>query len=430
MAMRELAAARSFWLLLLVVGPLVGQALVDSVNLYAEASGAGGGPAALSQGLRPLEGFVVPTWGVYDLVATFLLPFVVIRVFSADKQSGAQSLLLQAPVGLFRATAAKAVVLAGAWLLSMTAGAIALVYWSALGGHLSAPETSTVVLGHLLRGLVAIGISATAASVLGSAASAAIVALTITIGTWALEYVAAASGGWTAMVAAYTPSSALRVFEHGELRAATVLMLVIVAATGLTVAGVWLDERRTVRARVARGLVVVSGAVVACVAGAHIRVSRDVSEDRRNSFAPADERALRAIATPLRVTAYLAADDPRRTELDRGVLAKLRRTMRDVHVEYAATGRSGLFERPGDHYGEVWYALGGRSAMSRSTGEEIVLETIYELAGVTPPAAAEAGIAGFPLRARPTGAGWVFFGMWPVLVAAGSLAARRPWIRR
>ena len=52
---RDLLASRAYWLLLLMIGPLVGQAFITAVNLYAEASGAGGGPAALPQGPTPLE---------------------------------------------------------------------------------------------------------------------------------------------------------------------------------------------------------------------------------------------------------------------------------------------------------------------------------------------------------------------------------------
>ncbi|HEY7395340.1 MAG TPA: hypothetical protein VH559_10885, partial [Gemmatimonadaceae bacterium] len=46
--LRALGASQSFWLLLLVVGLLVGHAFTTSVGLYAEASGIGGGPAALA----------------------------------------------------------------------------------------------------------------------------------------------------------------------------------------------------------------------------------------------------------------------------------------------------------------------------------------------------------------------------------------------
>src|SRR5215210_4240865 len=88
MEWKELFASRAFWLLLLMIGLLVGHGFINAVNLYAEASGIGGGPAALAQGLTPLEGILVPTFGAYDLAATLLFPFVAIRVIAAEKETG------------------------------------------------------------------------------------------------------------------------------------------------------------------------------------------------------------------------------------------------------------------------------------------------------------------------------------------------------
>jgi ABC-2 type transport system permease protein len=424
--LRELTASRAYWLMLLVIGALVGEALITSVNLYAEASGIGGGPAALSQGLSPLEGIVVPILGAYDIAVTLLFPFVVIRLVAMEKQTGELALTLQGPAPLGLTVAAKAVALLFGWLISGVAGAIAMAAWSAMGGHLYWPELLNVALGHLLRGVLTIGIAAAAAALAASAASAAIIALTVTLGTWALDYVAAARGGVLSKIAEYTPSAALRVFEHGELRVATVLILTTLGIAGLAVAAVWLDEGRRGSARAARLAAVIVVAAAACVACARIRASRDVSEDRRNSFPPADENALRAIRQPLHVTVYLAAEDPRLTDLERGVLAKLRRTMRSVEVTYSASSRSGLFEGPNEHYGEVWYELGGRREMTRSTTEPIVLETIYRLAGRAPPAAVDTPpYPGFPLAARSAAAPWLFFVIWPA-----SVLALWWWLRR
>ena len=114
---RELLASRSYWLLLLMIGPLVGQAFITAVRLYAEASGSGGGPAALPQALTPLDGMLVSTFGAYDLAATFFLPFVAIRLISAEKQSGALKLLLQLPGSLAAKLTAKGLVLLGGWVL-------------------------------------------------------------------------------------------------------------------------------------------------------------------------------------------------------------------------------------------------------------------------------------------------------------------------
>src|SRR5207247_659279 len=121
--------------------------------------------------------------------------------------------------------------------------------------------------------------------------------------------------------------------------------------------------------------------------GSHVRTTWDLSENRRNSFSIADEAALRQIKEPLGITVYLAPEDPRLTDLERGIIGKLRVTLPKVDVVYAAQSRSGLFESGEDHYGEVWYELRGRSVMSRSTTEAIVLEELYQLAGIEPPAA-------------------------------------------
>jgi ABC-type transport system involved in multi-copper enzyme maturation permease subunit len=103
---RELLASRAYWLLLLMIGPLVGQGFIAAVNLYAEVSGSGGGPAALPQGLSPLDGILVPSFGAYDLAVTLLFPFVAIRLVAAEKESGALKLMLQAPASVGSALAA------------------------------------------------------------------------------------------------------------------------------------------------------------------------------------------------------------------------------------------------------------------------------------------------------------------------------------
>src|SRR5438477_10317924 len=96
----ERVASRAYWLLRWMIGPLVGHGFITAVDLYAEASGIGGGPAALAQGLSPLDGVLVPTFGAYDLAVTLLFPFVAIRLVSAAKASGAWKLMLESPACL------------------------------------------------------------------------------------------------------------------------------------------------------------------------------------------------------------------------------------------------------------------------------------------------------------------------------------------
>jgi hypothetical protein len=148
--------------------------------------------------------------------------------------------------------------------------------------------------------------------------------------------------------------------------------------------------------------------------------SWDVSENRRNSFSPADEATLKQISQPLRITIALAPEDPRLADFDRDILRKLRRTLPRMQVQNAASSVSGLFEKPEDHYGEIWYEMNGQKIMERSAIEQVVLETIYKLAGVSPPETSdETAFAGYPLAVRPRAASWIFYLGWPFAIVLG-----------
>lgn len=413
---RELFASRAYWLLLLMIGPLVGQAFITAVNSYAEASGIGGAPGALPQGLTPLDGILVPTLGAYDLAATFLLPFVAIRLVSAEKQTGALKLLLQLPGKLSTKMTAKGLVIVAGWVVAWAPGLLAVALWKSYGGHLYAPETLNLLLGHLLRGILSAGIAVGAAALAESAASAAIVTLGITVGSWALDFIAAGRGGLLQQLANYTPTAALRFFEQGLLRLSTTVVMLAIIVFSFAIAAIWLHTGRTRRQRLLAtvSLAAIFGLVM--FSAASLRTSWDVSENRRNSFPPADEAALRQIQSPLGVTVILSPEDPRLTDFEQNVLRKLRRNLAHLEVDYAAGSQTGLFENDEDHYGEIWYEMRGQKIMERSTIEQVVLEQIYKLSGINPPVASgENEFPGYPLAARAKWASWIFYGAWPLM---------------
>jgi ABC-2 type transport system permease protein len=423
---RELMASRAYWILLLIVGPLVGNGFITAIHLYAEASGIGGGAAALAQGLTPLDGILVPTFGAYDLAVTLLFPFVVIRLVAAEKQSGALKLTLQFPTGLTAAMVAKVVALMLGWLIAWLPGMIALLLWKHYGGHLYGPETWNLLLGHLLHMTLSTGIAVAAAAIAESAASAAIITLGFMVGTWALDFIAAGRGGLLQELAAYTPTSALRVFEQGLLRLSTVIVIAAFSVAGVALAVAWLHTGRSWRYRVLATATIFIVLALAVVGAARLRASWDMSENHRNSFAPADEAVLRQIKEPLKVTVYLAAEDPRLMDLERSVLVKLRRLLPRVEVDYAAGSHTGLFESDEDHYGEIWYELGAKREMNRSTTEAIVLEQLYDLAGLSAPEHAEENdFPGYPLAAHPRGAAWIFYLIWPLAMVVSWWLIRR-----
>ena len=413
---RELIASRSFWLMLLMIGPLVGHAFITSVGLYAEASGIGGGPAALPQGLTPLDGILVPAFGAYDLVATFLFPFVAIRAIAAEKHNGGLKLLLQLPGTLAGKVTAKGIVLIAGWFVALLPGVSALILWKFYGGHLYAPETANLLFGHLLRMMLSAGVAVAAAAIAENAASAAIVTLGFTVGTWALEYVAAYRGGFLQQLANYTPTAALRFFEQGLLRLSTLIAMLAIGVAGFALAACWLHTGRKLRFRFASTGALLVTLVVVMIGVNGVRASWDLSENRRNSFSRTDEVALRQIRQPLKITVVLAPEDPRLADFEQNVLRKLRRVLPKLTVVYVASGQTGLFEKPGDHYGEIWYEMNGQRTMERSTIEQVVLEQIYKLAGATaPPSSNDAAFPGYPLAVRARGAPLIFYLFWPLL---------------
>jgi ABC-type transport system involved in multi-copper enzyme maturation permease subunit len=423
---QELTASRAYWLLLVFIGPLVGNSFIAAVNLYAEASGAGGGAAALAQGLTPLDGILVPTWGAYDLAVTLLFPFVAIRLISAEKESGAWKLALQLPASLNLAITAKVLALLAGWMVAWVPGLIAAGLWKSYGGHLYWPEALNLLLGHWLRMLLAAGVAMAAAALTEGAASAAIVTLSFTLGTWALDFIATGRGGWLADVAAFTPTAALRWFEQGLLRLSTVLVMLVITLAGFALAAIWLHAGRRLRVRwlwTAALMAAIAGVIwISAVIRPIGRASWDTSENRRNSFPIADEAALRQVHDPLHIAINLAPEDPRLMDYERSILNKLKRLLPRLTVEYTAQSRTGLFEGAGganaDRYGEIWYDLGGRKVMNRSTTEPIVLEQLYELAGVNAPAKAdEPEFPGYPLAAHPKAARWIFYVLWPLAAA-------------
>src|SRR5262249_39191519 len=160
---------------------------------------------------------------------------------------------------------------------------------------------------------------------------------------------------------------------------------------------VWLPPGVALRAKLLRSLACVAVTAAALGAAGQVRLAVDVTEDRRNSFARADERLLATLAGPLPVTIHLAPEDPRYVDVQRAVFSKLARVLPDLTIRIAAPhsfAASGTDER----YGEIEYVYGARRDVSRSTSPREILPLIYGLAGVPPPAAAAgADYPGHPL---------------------------------
>ena len=423
---RELLASRAWWVMCVLIGPLIGVSFIGAVRTYAEASGLNGTAAGVGEAFSPLVGVWAPTFSACEIAAAFLLPFVAIRLVAGDRQSGALKIEAQHPMSAFTRLGAKSLVLLAAWGIVSIAPLAAIVLWKTYGGSIYTPELASVVLGHLLNAGLTIALAAAAASATEHPSTAAIVTLAVTVGTWVLNFVAAVQGGWWERAAGYTPTSMVAEFQHGLVRLDVVLIAVVLAIGGLGFAAVWTRLGLSVSRRTYESIVLGCAVAAVIVAATFVTVSWDLSENRGNSFSRADEEALEQIRGPLKIEVHLAPEDPRRVDLERRALSRLRRVLPRTKIEYISATSIGLFEQTAPGYGEVWYELGGRRAMSRTMTTEGVLETIYDVAGIPPPRETDENpFRGHPLAVPPRGAATVFYVAWPVLVAAGGFLARR-----
>jgi ABC-type transport system involved in multi-copper enzyme maturation permease subunit len=418
---RELLASRAWWIMLALIGPLVGVSFISAVRTYAELSGLNGTAAGVGEAFSPLVGVWAPTFSACELAAAFLLPFVAIRLVAGDRQSGALKLELQHPMPSTVRMFAKTLVLFSGWIVASLPPLIAILLWRRYGGSLYPLELASVVAGHLLNAGLTIALAAATAAVAEHPSTAAILTLSVTVGTWIVNFIAAVQGGLWERAAGYTPTAMVAEFQRGLVRLDIILVALTLIAAGLVLATIWLRLGVAIRRRAYESAAVGALAVAIVFACTFVSASWDLSEDRASSFSRADEEALEQIHQPLRIVAHLAPEDPRRADLERHALSKLRRVMPSVQVQYVSATSIGLFEQTSAHYGEIWYELGDRQTMSRLTTAEGVLETVYTLAGVAQPGENEETVfRGHPLAAPPRGAAAVFYGIWPALVVAGA----------
>ena len=315
-----------------------------------------------------------------------------------------------------------------AWLVALIPALSTLAFWGAIGGHLSAPETINLIGGHLLYGLLIGAIALFSAAISESAATAAIITLSFTIGSWVIDFALAGQPGVLGLLSSLSLTQTLRTFEQGLLSTGLVVGLAAAILGFCVLAAIWLHPGVPVRAKLARSLACTGGMAALLVVATQIRLSADLAEDRRNSFPAADQRELAKLNEPLVVTVHLAPEDPRYADLRRNVLAKLERVMPRVNIRLAGGGQTIVGSSTEQSYGEIEYSYSGRSAKSRSTSHREALPVLYELAGrpIPTPITGE-DYPGYPLVAEAQIALPWFFAVLPLsLVLAWWWMSRPP----
>lgn len=420
---RHLLTGRAWLGLAVILSLLVGSTFGKAVGIFTEGSRAALSSPDLAQAMNPFDGILGPTFGSAYLVGTLLLPFVAIRQIGADRESGALKLILGLGCSPLVLVVRKFIVLVLAWAAFLLVPVSAMFLWMRLGGHLVGSELGGLLLGHFLYGAVVIALSLLAGSFGRSAATASLLVLAATLGSWMIDFEGAAGGGWVSRLAALSLTQVLRPLERGLLSPAHVLAWFAFIVMMLGFAALWVHPGRSLPSKVLPSVGGIMAVVVLLFVFPRFRTSWDLTEDRRHSFPAGVEHALTRIPEPLDIEVRLSAEDPRWMDLDRGILRKLQRSVPKIQVlrtgDPSAFGR---FNQGGDdQYGEVIYRYQGREDISRSTSSEEILPLIWKLTGIHPPEdEADIVYSGHPLvLTSPPGMIWfrmilplLFLALW------------------
>lgn len=411
--LRELAATRSFWVMLLVLCPLVGFSFIEAVFLYAHAGESIMGDDILMARLSPLDGIVVPTFSALYLSEVFLFPFVAIRLLGVERQFGSIKLLNQICPWIGVSLAVKLVVVMLAYLASFLPALTALAVWRHLGGYLHIQEVSILLLGHFLFALLIASIAFFAVAITDSPQTAAIVTLAFTISSWVLEFAGQNQSTLNA-ISWLSMTAHLRLFEAGLFSLQTFLGFLIASASFVALAAIWLRAADDLAGKFKHSSILAVFVGILAVATSQAFYYKDFSENRENSFHPRNEAELRKLNKPLVMTIHLSPDDSIAVDFEKEFLSKLKRVVRDVKIVYELPKDPGPSGQEDPNYGLITYDYGGGRLTSHDVGARRALEVLHILTGAVLEGEVDSPYPGHPIKADASNYRILFYVIMPV----------------
>ena len=423
---RGLLVAPALWVMLIIVSLLVGYSFFQAIDLFSQASRTALSFPDMASGMSPLEGIFVPTFGAYYLSQTLLMPFVAIRLIGLDKQSGALKLLLQLPLSPFALCGLKLTAMGLVWLISLLPALSAIILWQYWGGYFSVPEIATLLAGHGLYSLTVISIAMFAATISDSLPTAAMFCLAVTLGSWVIDFAASGQSGILKILGNLSLTGMLRHFENGLLATNHIISFLSLAALFFLLTVIWLHPGHRLFLKMGKSFVTLL--LLGIVVSSTSLVPRylDVTENRRHSFNPADTRALKEVQEPLTITIHLDPQDSRLLDMEKDILAKLRRSLPKLTFKYEQSKQKGLFSATeNDNYGIIEYDYNGQHDQSYSNSANEILPIIYKLAGLQVIPDFVPTYHGHPHIVDATGSRWWFYIFLPLLFLCAGIYGRK-----
>jgi ABC-type transport system involved in multi-copper enzyme maturation permease subunit len=256
--LRNLLVSPALWIMLIIISLLLGYSFIQAVDLFSQASRTALSFPELADGMNPLDGIFVPTFGACYLSQTLLLPFVAIRLIGQDKQSGALKLLLQLPLSPLSLCTVKIMAMLLLWLVSLLPGVSALILWKILGGYIYLPEILLLLTGHGLYAVTIISIAMFAASISDSLPTAAMLCLAVTLGSWVLDFAATGQGGLLGAIGSHSLTNMLRQFENGLFSTTHVISFLSLALFFFLLSVIWLHPGRRLSLKLGKSFAVLT----------------------------------------------------------------------------------------------------------------------------------------------------------------------------
>lgn len=423
---RSLLVAPALWVMLIIVSLLVGYSFIQAVDLFSQASRTALSFPDMASGMSPLEGIFVPTFGAYYLTQTLLMPFVAIRLIGLDKQNGTLKLLLQLPLSPLTLCGLKITAMGLVWLTSLIPAFSTILLWQYWGGHLSAPEITTLLAGHGLYSLTVISIAMFAATISDSLPTAAMFCLAVTLGSWVIDFAASGQSGILKVLGSVSLTGMLRQFENGLLATNYIISFLSLASLFFLLTVIWLHPGYQLFSKMGKSFITILLLGFVVSSASFTPRYLDVTENRRHSFSPAETRALKKVQKQLTITIHLDPQDSRLLDMENNILAKLRRSLPQLRIEYKQSRQKGLFSATeDDNYGIMEYEYDGQHEQSYSNSKNEILPIIYKLAGLQVVSDSLPTYQGHPHIVNATGSRWWFYIFLPLLFLCAGIYGRK-----
>jgi len=400
---RELAlvtGARVTWFVAAISALLVGHGFVLAVDLYSAASRTAIGQELIRAQLDPLAGIVRPTLGALYFAAAILLPVIAARGLAIEKERGGYGALALRAGSTGRVVAAKHLAALAAAALLVAPPVVLFAAFVAVGGRLDAGETVIAALGHALDLVLITSAAVAAAAATRTVAQATVLAIALSLGSWAIDASSEfAALAWMGSLEWASVGKRLAPFEDGIVSLGSLGWLAIACASATLIAQLVARIEHARRRWWLAGAIAALTVPLLAVLG-HVHRGHDGSEQHRHSFPEAIVDALRDVPGGIAVDVWLDRDDGRRTELERGPLAKLLLARPDLELGMPLDAATASIATRDADYGRIVAHIGDRVRETRSSSADEIVRCILDAAGRAMPRWDEPAYPGYPFIAE------------------------------